>query len=51
MALAFEQRTANMIALLVAGYASVQVGGVDYHELANQIVARLHVAETKGAES
>lgn len=41
MALAFEQRTANMIAVLTSGFTTVQVAGIDYETLANQIVARL----------
>jgi hypothetical protein len=41
LALAFEQRTANLISVLVAGYSAVQIGGVDYTTLADQIIARL----------
>jgi hypothetical protein len=54
LALAWEQgrcadeaRTANMLALLVAGYATVQVARVDYETLATQIVARLYPKDSK----
>ena len=40
LALAYEQRTANLIALMADG-ASGPIPGVDYNTLANQIVARL----------
>lgn len=41
LALAYEQRTTNLIALLVDG-ASGPIPGVDYNALTSQIVARLH---------
>jgi hypothetical protein len=41
LALAYEQRTANLIALLTAGYTAVEVNGVDYPKVADQIKERL----------
>ena len=41
LALAYEQRTANLLALLVASHTAVQIAGVDYNALGDQIVARL----------
>jgi hypothetical protein len=41
LALAYEQRTANLIALLDAGYSTAKVAGVDYTEVADQIKERL----------
>ena len=41
LALAYEQRTANLIAVLVAGQSVVQVAGVDYNLVANEISERL----------
>jgi len=41
LALAFEQRTASMIALLAAGYGTVKVTGIDYPELGDEIMMRI----------
>ena len=41
LTLAFEQRTASMIALLAAGYGTVKVTGIDYPELGDEIMMRI----------
>jgi hypothetical protein len=41
LALAYEQRTATLATLFVAGFNAVQVNGVDYEDLADQIKERL----------
>lgn len=41
LALAYEQRTATLAALFVAGFNAVQVNGVDYEALSDQIKERL----------
>lgn len=41
LTLAYEQRTASLIALLAAGTTAVQVAGVDYSNVADQIKERL----------
>ena len=41
LALAFEQRTATLTALLVASETSVQIAGIDYSELADEIKLRI----------
>ena len=44
LSLAFEQRTANLIALLDAGYSTAKVADVDYTVIADQIKERLGLA-------
>jgi hypothetical protein len=41
LALAHEQRTASLVALLVAGFSTVKVEGIDYSELADEIKMRI----------
>ena len=41
LALAYEQRTANLIALLDAGYSTAKVAGVNYEDVADLIKERL----------
>lgn len=41
LTLAYEQRTSNLIALLAARFTVVEVAGVDYDRLADQIKERL----------
>ncbi|WP_024817075.1 hypothetical protein [Arthrobacter sp. 31Y] len=41
LALAHEQRTTNLIALLDAGHSTAQIAGVDYEAVADQIKERL----------
>jgi hypothetical protein len=41
LTLAYEQRTASLVALLVAGFSTVKVEGIDYSELADEIKMRI----------
>jgi hypothetical protein len=41
LALAYEQRTANLIALLTASFTAVRINGVDCGALGGQITERL----------
>lgn len=41
LALAYEQRTATLVALLASGFNTVQIAGIDYSELADEIKTRI----------
>lgn len=43
LALAYEQRTANLLALMNMSFTAVEVAGVDYSKLADEIKERLEL--------
>lgn len=48
LTLAYEQRTATLVALLAAGYDGAVINGLDYNALADQIVTRLQPINKEG---
>ena len=41
LALAYEQRTANLLTILIAAHTTVNIGGLDMDKLARETTARL----------